>query len=323
MQDRRAAARARVSALLIALFWGLNWPAVRTALGEVSPWTLRATCLGLGAAALFGLGAWRGHRLALPPGRQRLHLVIAGLFNVGFFNLLIAFAQLSTATSRAAIVTYTMPLWTALLARLVLGERIDRRRGLALGLGAAGLVLLGVPLAESGKLGRGVFEALGAGVSWAIGTVYLKWANIEADALALAAWQLAIGAAAIALGLAVFEGLPHFWPLRPIVAVAMIYHALLGIALAYFLWFEVIGRQPAAVAALGTLPVPVIGVLSSALLLGERPSLADLAGFACILAAAALVLLQPAARPPAESPQDEGQMQTLASGGKPLKPTAE
>jgi drug/metabolite transporter (DMT)-like permease len=83
-QDRPAVARARASALLIALFCGLNWPAVRTVLGEVGPWTLRATCLGLGAAVLFGLGAWRGHRLTLPSGRQRLHLVIAGLFNVGF-----------------------------------------------------------------------------------------------------------------------------------------------------------------------------------------------------------------------------------------------
>ena len=66
----------------------------------------------------------------------------------------------------------------------------------------------------------------------------------------------------------------------------------------------------------------MVGVLSSALLLGERPSLADLIGFAGILAAAALVLLRPAARMPTTQMQTT-QMQTLASGGKPLKPTAE
>jgi len=311
-----------LSALLIALFWGLNWPAVRIALGELDPWLLRSTCLAIGAAALFILGAWRGHKIALPPGRQRLHLLIAGLFNVAFFNLLIAFAQLGTATSRAAIVTYTMPLWTTLLAWPVLGERIHRRGALALGLGAAGLAILAWPLAASGRLTIGVLEALAAGLSWAIGTVYLKWARIAADPLALAAWQLAIGAVAIGLGLAIFDGVPQLGPLSPAVAAALAYHALLGIALAYFLWFEVVGRQPASIASLGTLPVPVVGVLSSALLLGERPSLADLIGFAGILAAAALVLLRPAAKMQTTQIQAT-QIQTLASGGKPLKPTAE
>ena len=64
----------------------------------------------------------RGHSLHVPRGRPRLHVAMAGLLNVAGFNLCSAFAQLGTSTSRAAICAYTMPIWTILLARPVLGS---------------------------------------------------------------------------------------------------------------------------------------------------------------------------------------------------------
>ena len=93
----------------------------------------------------------------------------------------------------------------------------------------------------------------------------------------------------------VFEGVPQPKALSLNASLALGYHVLLATALAYLLWFEVVGRLPAGVAALGTLMVPVVGVSSAMLLLGERPSASDLSGFALIIAAAALALL-PSAR---------------------------
>ena len=286
-------ARALVAA--IGVLWGLNWPAVRIILEDLPPWTTRAVGLGCGALALFLLAHFGGRRLAVPGG-QRLHLVIAGLLNIAGFNILLAFAQLATATSRAVIVTFTMPLWAALLARLVLGERLDVARRLALALGAAGIVILLLPLAIRGGLSIGLLYALGGGFSWAAGTVYLKTGQIGLDPLALAAWQLAVGAAAAGLGALVFEGWSGLRPLHDAAVLALVYHILFAQALAYAVWFSVIARLPAATAALGTLVIPVVGVGSSALILGERPTPADLAGFALILAAAALVL-RPAPAP--------------------------
>jgi drug/metabolite transporter (DMT)-like permease len=84
--------------------------------------------------------------------------------------------------------------------------------------------------------------------------------------------------------------------------VALAYHILLAMALAYLLWFDIIARLPAGVAALGTLLVPVVGVIGAMSLLGERPALPDLLGFALIIPAAAIALLAPApARAPARS----------------------
>lgn len=284
--------RARALVALLGLLWGLNWPAVKIALGEISPWLLRTLGISLGALTLL-LWAWAsGRSLRVPRGWPRFHLACIGLLNIAAFNLFSAFAQLAATTSRVTIVTYSMPVWATLLAWPFLGERIDRRRALALALGAGGLLVLLTPLLRTG-FPLGLLYALGSAVSWAAGTLYLKRARIQAEALAIAAWQLVAGAAAAGLGLLLFEADPHAWPLNARTLAALAYHVLCGTALAYFIWFTAAARLPAGTASLGTLLVPVVGVVSAMLLLGERPTVTDLAGFLLVLAAAATVLLQP------------------------------
>jgi drug/metabolite transporter (DMT)-like permease len=287
-----ATARARVLVVLLGLCWGLNWVAVRFALDEVRPWSLRCIGLGLGALALFAWAASRGHRLHIAPGRPRRQLAIAGLLNIGAFGVFTAFAQLAGDTSRVTIVTFTMPIWSVLLARVALGERLDRWRVGAVALAVAGLGVLLAPL-SGGGLSAGLGWALLAALCWAGGTVYLKAVRIEADPVAIAAWQVAAGFVAVALGAAFFEGLPRGWPQHASTWLALAYYVLLGIALPYLLWFRIVGRMGAASAALGTLLVPVVGVLGAIVLLGERPTPADGVGFALILAAASSVLLGP------------------------------
>ena len=89
------------------------------------------------------------------------------------------------------------------------------------------------------------------------------------------------------------RGLPQLWPLPTNVALWLAYNGFIGMGLAYFLWFVIIGRLPAMTASLGSLLVPVVGVAGSALVNDERPSLTDAIGFALIFSAAASVLLQP------------------------------
>jgi len=286
--------RAVLAVPLLALLWGLNWPAVKTVLAEVAPWTLRTTGMGLGALLLMLVALLRRQPLQVARD-QWLRLVVAGLLSVAGFNLLVAFAQLAGTTSRAAIVTFTMPIWAIALARLVLGERLDRRRQAALALGVAGLVLLAAPILRAGTLPMGIAYSLAAGFSWAAGTVFAKRFPIRAEPLPLTAWQLLVGTVAAGIGMLVFEGLPVPRALSPAAGWALGYHVLLATALAYVLWFEVVARLPAGVAALGTLMVPVVGVSSAMLLFGERPSASDLGGFVLIIAAASAALL-PVAR---------------------------
>jgi drug/metabolite transporter (DMT)-like permease len=74
------------------------------------------------------------------------------------------------------------------------------------------------------------------------------------------------------------------------------YNGLIGMGLIYFVWFVVVDKLPTMTASIGTLLVPVVGVIGSAVINGERPNLTDTIGFALIFAAAATVLLQPNAR---------------------------
>jgi drug/metabolite transporter (DMT)-like permease len=273
----------------LALLWGLNWPAVKTVLAEVAPWTLRTTGMGLGAALLFSLALLRGQPLRM----QRVHwlrLAVAGLLTVGGFNVLVAFAQLAGSTSRAAIVTYTMPIWAIALARPILGERLDAARWLSVGLGVAGLLLLALPVWQAGPVPLGMVFSLAAGWCWAAGTVFTKRFPIAGAPLAVTAWQLTVGALLAGAGMLWFEGLPDPKWLSAEATLALAFHVVLAQAAAYFIWFEVVARLPAGVAALGSLAVPVVGVSSAMALLGERPSGFDLAGFALILAAATVAL---------------------------------
>lgn len=298
-----ANATAALAVPALGLLWGLNWPAVRLLLSWWSPWTVRLVGLGAGALLLFTLARLRGEPLAVPRS-QRLRLVGSALFTIVGFNLCTAFAQTVGSTSRAAIVTFTMPIWAVLMAWAFIGEQPDRRRLVSVGLGVLGLTLLAIPLLRSGTSPWGVLLALGAGLSWAAGTVLLKRFPLSMPAVPATAWQLAVSATVCALGwllgwllMGDVAGPPAaarwsaFW-----FGTALVYHIALAMALGYLIWFDVIARLPAGVAALSTLLVPVVGVAGAMLLLGERPSMADLGGFVLILAAAALVLIPPRTR---------------------------
>jgi drug/metabolite transporter (DMT)-like permease len=232
------------------------------------------------------------------------HLVVAGCLNVAGFTLLTAFAQIATATSRVAILTYTMPIWAALLAYPILGERLNVSRGISLLLCTVGLAVLIYPLIGSSDL-IGLVLALGSAVSWAMGTVYLKWARIEADPMAVAIWQLVVGFLVTVAGVLIVEGSPHLWPVQPRALWGLAFSALFGSAFAYVFWFEIVRRLPATAASLGVLSVPVIGIVASVLILGERPTIADMVGSALILAAAAGVLLAPTARSAQTAPIEQ------------------
>ena len=72
---------------------------------------------------------------------------------------------------------------------------------------------------------------------------------------------------------------------------------MFGVGLAHFLWWAIVNKLPTVTASIGSLLVPVVGVTASTILLGERPTLTDMFGFALVFAAAACVLLQRDRRP--------------------------
>jgi drug/metabolite transporter (DMT)-like permease len=290
------AATARLLVVLLAFAWGLNWIATPFALAEVPPWSVRFAGSGLGVVTLLTAALLTGYSLRVPRG-EIVHVMVAGLLNVAGFQILSAFAQLNGATSRAVIISYSMPIWATLLSRPLLGERLTPMRLVALALCITGIGILLWPLFSDG-FPPAVFYSLGCAWVWALATVYQRWMKVTVPPLANATWQLVFGFLFIAAGTFIFEGYPHLWPLHRQPLLALVYIGVLGVGLAHFLWWAIVSRLPTITASIGALLVPVVGVVGSTVILGERPTATDIVGFVLIFSAAACVLLPPGGRRP-------------------------
>jgi len=281
---------ARLMLGALCFIWGVTWPLMKVALNEMPPLSMRAMAAALGAVTFYLLCLVMGRSLRVPSAKAWLHVVVASLLNIVAFSLFSAFAQLAAATSRVMILAYTMPIWSVLLAWLFLGDRPDRTQTIALVLCAAGLAILIYPLAENG-VPLGILYALAVGVCWAGGTVYLKWARVDADPMGMGSWQMTIAFIILAACTLVFEGYPRLGGTHLNGYLATAWTGIAGNGVAYALWFTVVRRLPAVAASLGVLAVPVIGIAGSFLILGEVPTVPDIIGFALIFAASACVLL--------------------------------
>ncbi|SEK72352.1 Threonine/homoserine efflux transporter RhtA [Roseovarius nanhaiticus] len=286
---------------LVGLLWGLNWPAVKFMLREVPPLTLRAAGFTGGTVVLYIVLHVLGHRLR-PAPREAGAIAVAGVFVVFGFNLLTAMGQMLTDASRAAIIAYTMPAITAILASIFLRERLGWRRILAVMIGMAGLaVLASVDLGALMAAPAGALLMLGAALSWSIGNVLVQARVWSLTPLALTFWFFVVSTG-LAWPLALWlepEGLRQM-PSGATWAV-FAFHVAGPMATCYLLWSVLLRRLPATVAAISILTAPVVGVLSAVLLLGEPVSWQKIVALGLIVLSIAITLI---ARPTAPAAPD-------------------
>lgn len=277
---------------LLTLGWGANWPIMKVALEGFPLWTFRSLCVVAGAVGLLGIAAASGQAMAIPR-RKWPSLVVISLFNITGWNVGALYALTLLPSGRAAVIAYTMPLWAILIGRVVLGEQIDRWRGMGLVLGLAGLsLLIASDAASLAAAPVGAVLMLGAALSWAIGTVLLKRFPLPVAAAANTGWQMAIGGLPIVIGAFVMDwGNPPDLALGPVLAT--LYNMFVCFIYCYWAWTRLVLRLPVAVAGISTLLIPVVGTISGMLMLGERPGIADFAGLALILGALVCVLIVP------------------------------
>jgi drug/metabolite transporter (DMT)-like permease len=270
--------------------WGFNWTALKVALSEVSPWTFRSLCLGLGSAVLFAALRAGGQPLAVPKGQWR-RLALLAFLNITCWNMLVAFGVALIPSGRASILAYTMPIWAIPLSVWLLGERVtrDRLAGLALGMVAL-VLLLGENLAGLGAAPLGSLMVLGAALAWALGTVLQKRFPVRMPLGAYTAWMLLLGGVPVFIGTLIIEDVRTLRHVSLAPALGVAYNVFIAFAFAHWAWIKLATSVPVSVFSLSMLIIPVIGVLSGAVFLGERPSWAEIAALVCVLGALATVI---------------------------------
>ena len=141
--------------VVLSFAWGLTWPAMKIALSDIPPFSMRVSSLAVGGVALYALARLQGHTLRIKNRAVWMHVFVIACLNMVVFSMCVAFAQLLATTGRVAMLVYTMPIWASLMARVVLGERFTGAGALALGLCCVGMAVLIYPLASTGVPAHG------------------------------------------------------------------------------------------------------------------------------------------------------------------------
>lgn len=259
--------------LLIAviLIWGFNWPFVKLALQNAPPLWLGVFRMAAATICLFGyLLVTKKFQL---PSKLDIPIILSvGLLQIGLFIFLINIGLLYVSASRSAILVYTTPLWVTPMAVLFFKESLPLLKIIGLLLGIAGIALLFNPTSfnwhdKQAIYGNGLL--LLAALSWSIAIVHVRYTTWRLTVLQLMPWQSLISVIFLLLMALIFEGKPSIhWSVQ--LASIIFYIGIIGSAFAYWAAVELSKRLPAVTTSLCMLGVPVAGIISSCLILGEK-----------------------------------------------------
>lgn len=295
MSESTLPRRALVLLIVLTLVWGTNWPLFVYAVREISVWTFRAVAVPVAGLTLLAVARARGQSLVVP--RQAWPTVgAASCCYLLVWNIASTYAAVLIPSGQASVLGFTMPLWAALLSWVVLGERPGGRMllGLLLG-GAAVLLLMGQGLSAYAQAPLGFALGLMAGLGWAVGTLILKRRPVDIPATVLTGWQLLVTAVPLVIGALWLGDGQWFMPSWQTIAVVA-YIALVPMSIGNVAWFSIVGMLPASVAGLSSIMVPMVAMVSGALVHGEPLGLTQWAAMLCSVTALWLVLRGQASR---------------------------
>ena len=270
--------------VVLGPIWGYGWVATKVALGYSQPLTFAALRVVLSALVLFLVLIVTRRSLRPPPLG---YTTVIGLLQTTAFVGLVIVALHSGSAGKVAVLCYTMPFWLLLLAWAFLGERLHGVQWLAVILSFAGLVLVVAPWQIQGVTSSVLTVA--GGLAWAASALVVKLMQRKhhVDVISLTTWQMAIGALPLVLlAMLTYSGGPE-WTAGFIWGLA--YNVIFANAIAWVLWLYALRTLSAGAAGLGTLAIPVVGVVAAWLQLGEVPTLVE--GIGRVLIVGALGIL--------------------------------
>jgi drug/metabolite transporter (DMT)-like permease len=275
--------------VFITIVWGFNWPVLKTGVTGYPPWTFRTLSMLLGLPVLYAMTRTLKVPLRVPRNEWR---ELAGLTftNMIAWHVVAIVAIQALSSGRAAILGYTMPIFSALVGAALFGQRLKGRQWLGVAAAAVGVaLLLWHELAHMAGRPWAAMGMLLAAAMWALGTQQMRRTQLASHTLALG-WSMTV-ATAVVMGLLaiVFERSAWAAP-SPAVWFAVVYNAVLIFGIAQPLWLVLVRELPPVASTLSVMLIPVLGALSGAWLLNETLHWQDGAAVLLMLAAIGSVL---------------------------------
>jgi drug/metabolite transporter (DMT)-like permease len=290
----RGAALAGLIGLTLA--WGLNWPIMKFSLRELSPLYFRAATMTGGSLLLLAWFAARGQDMRLPRSAW-LPVALLALPNVLGWHLFSILGVQELASGRAAILGFTMPIWTALLAVLFFGERLTTRLVIGIACAAIAIALLVAQevVALAGRP-RGILWMQIAALSWALGTILMRRTRLALSTHAITVWMMLLSSVAFWLIAPLVEAWPR-WQFSAPMWLALAWGVVINYGIAQVVWFNLARTLPPTASAFSIMAVPLVGTVSAIAIVGEVPRWQDwAAALFVILAIASALLRRPASR---------------------------
>jgi drug/metabolite transporter (DMT)-like permease len=272
-----------------AFGWALNWPLMKLLLQQWPPLFARGLAGVASSLILFSI-AW-GRRQSLQVPREAMpRLVFASFTNVFAWMGFGTVAMKYVPVGEGALIVYTMPIWATLLAWPLAGIRPTLVDVIALILGIGGIaVLLGANgfVLDGGEI-VGIALLFAAAILFAIGNI-LNRTPLPMPPLVVVAWQVGLGCLVMLILGVVFER-PDYGALTASGLACFVYMTLVPMGVCYLTWFETLRRLPPSAASTGMLLVPLIGVISAAIILGEPLGTREVVAMALTLGGVTLAL---------------------------------
>jgi drug/metabolite transporter (DMT)-like permease len=275
--------------IILTIVWGLNWPVMKLGVTGMPPLLFRTLSMWLGLPVLALALVW----LKVPFDMPRKHwpeLLLLAATNMFIWHVCIILAIQSLSSGRAAILGYTMPIFSAILGAIFFASVMTKRNWLGVAAAALGVALLlwHEMMGLSGKP-LGVALALTAAATWALGTQLLRRTKIDTPTLAISFWMTVLACVVMSALTVTFERQAWVMPSQSS-WFAIVYNAVLVFGFAHAAWFYLARTLPPIASTLSVMFIPILGVFVGAYWLGEVLHWQDWAAVGLMVVAIASVL---------------------------------
>ena len=269
---------------LIYLIWGMNWVVMKTANTFFPPITFVAYRFLFGALVL--LSVWRWLHLPLPKKKYWPWIFLTGILQMGLNNIAAQTSMLTLGAGMVSVLNYSMPVFAAVIAHFLLGERLTWRKGAGIVLAIAGMAVL-MDVHAGGDV-TAICIGLLSAVFWGLASIFVKLKLADVNPISLTTWQMVCASLSLLAYTAIVPQGEVVWNAESVLC--LIYNGVLASALAFFLWSWILQHIEVSKASVAVLAVPVVGVVGGILCLGEPMTLHIFFGMLMIMAGIYIVV---------------------------------